>query len=185
MPLHLPSFIPLLLAFPPSPAWWIAFSFFRFFFSFEMSLWAVLKFLSINMKTLKIKTHQIKNVYTENHFFILSKGLNAGKPLERPCANCFVLFAKSEEEKNQFYWLCFGLWQGDFFRPFLTGSVISFIRLDDLKTVINEALSKVNASEFDKSISVMQDLEKYHLNISKQLELIRQAKKSLMYKMLR
>jgi hypothetical protein len=137
------------------------------------------------MKTLKIKTHKMKNVYEGNHFFILSKGLNAGKPLEKPCPNCFVLFAKSEEERNQLHWLCYGLWQGNFFRPFLTASVIPFIRVDDLKTIINEALSKINSTEFEKSISVMQDLEKYHLNISKQLELIRQAKKSLMYKMLR
>jgi hypothetical protein len=137
------------------------------------------------MKTIQIKTHKMKNIYKGNHFFILSKGLNAGKPLRKSCPNCFVLFAKSEKEKNQLYWLCFGLWQGDFFRPFLTGSVISFIRLDDLKTVINEALSKVNLTEFEKSISVMQDLQKHQENISKQLELIRQAKKSLMYKVLR
>jgi hypothetical protein len=123
-----------------------------------MSLWAVLKFLSIIMKTPRIKTHEMKNAYTENHFFILSKGLNAGKPLDKPCPNCFVLFAKSEEEKNQLHWLCYGLWQGNLFRPFLTGSVIPFIRLDDLKTVINEALSKINSTEFEKSISVMQDL---------------------------
>jgi hypothetical protein len=127
----------------------------------------------------------MKNTYTVNHFFLLSKGLNAGKPLDKPCPNCFVLFAKSEEEKNQLYWLCFGLWQSRFFQPFLTGSVIPFIRLDDLKTVISEALSKVESKEFDKSISVMQDLEKYQLSIAKQMELIRQAKKSLMYKMLR
>jgi hypothetical protein len=53
------------------------------------------------MKKLKIKTHQMKNAYTENHFFILSKGLNAGKPIEKPCPNCFVMLAKSEEEKKQ------------------------------------------------------------------------------------
>jgi hypothetical protein len=137
------------------------------------------------MKTLKIKTHKMKNVYTGNHFFILSKGLNAGKPLDKPCPNCFVLFAKSEEEKNTLYWLCFGLWQGNFFRPFLTGSVIPFIRLDDLKTVINEAFSKINSTELEKSISVMQDLQKHQENIFKQLELIRQAKKSLMYSILK
>ena len=137
------------------------------------------------MKTLKIKTHKMKNVYTETHFFILSKGLNAGKPLEKSCPNCFVLFTNSEEERNKLYWLCYGLWQGNLFRPYLTGSVIPFIRLDDLKTIINEALSKINSTEFEKSISVMQDLQKHQENISKQLELIRQAKKSLMYKILR
>lgn len=137
------------------------------------------------MKTPRIITHQMKNTYAGNHFFILSKGMNAGKPMEKPCPNCFVLFAKSEEEKNQLYWLCFGLWQGNLFRPFLTGSVISFIRLDDIKTVINETLSKIDSIEFEKSISVMRDLQKHQENISKQLELIRQAKKSLMYRILK
>ncbi len=108
-----------------------------------MSLWAVLNFLSVTMKKLKIKTHQMKNVYEGNHFFILSKGLNAGKPMEKPYPNCFVLFAKSEEEKNKLYWLCYSLWQGNFFRPFLTGSVIPFIRLGDLKTVIKNGYDKL------------------------------------------
>jgi hypothetical protein len=137
------------------------------------------------MTTLKIKTHKMKNVYEGHHFFILSKGMNAGKPLEKPCPNCFTLFAKNEEEKKLYFWLCFGLWQANFFHPFITGSVIPFIRLEDLKQVIQEALIKLNESEFQKSVSVMHDLQKHQENISKQLELIRLAKKSLMYKMLR
>lgn len=162
------------------------FYFFRFlFFLLEVFLWAVLKFLSIPMKTLNIKTHKMKNVYSGNHFFLLSKGLNAGKPLDKPCPNCFVLFAKSEEEKNQLYWLCFGLWQANFFRKFLTGSVIPFIRLSDLKQVIEEALLKVDFTELEKSMLVMNDLNKHQENISRQLELIKQAKKSIMYKVLR
>ena len=130
----------------------------------------------------------MKNSYTENHFFILSKGMNSGKPLEKPCPNCFVLFAKSEEEKNNLYWICFGLWQGNLFHPFLTGSVIPFIRLDDLKRIIGEAFLKINSEgngDFKKSISVLEDLQKHQENILKQLQLIKQAKKALMYKVLK
>jgi len=137
------------------------------------------------MTTLKIKTHKMKNTYSENHFFILSKGMNAGKPLERPCSNCFVLFAKDEEDKNLYYWLCFGLWQANFFRPFLTGSVIPFIRIEDLKEVIIAALSKLDRVALQHLVSVVQDLQKHQENISKQLELIRQAKKMLRYKVLK
>jgi hypothetical protein len=161
-----------------------------FFFSvFSFLFWnvrkAVLKNLSSTMTTLKIKTHRPKNSYSGNYFFILSKGLNAGKPLDKPCPNCFVLFAKSDEEKNRLYWLCFGLWQGNFFQPFLTGSVIPFIRLEVLKQVIAVALTKLNANEFEKAISIMRDLQKHQENISKQLVLIRQAKKALMHGMLK
>jgi hypothetical protein len=111
--------------------------------------------------------------------------MNAGKPLDKPCPNCFVLLAKDEEEKKIHYWLCFGLWQANLFHPFITGSVIPFIRLDDLKQVISEALLKIQTADFQKSISMMQDLKQYQENISKQLDLIKQAKKSLMYKILR
>ena len=137
------------------------------------------------MNTLQIKTHRMRNTYEGHHFFILSKGMNAGKPLDKPCPNCFVLFAKDEEEKKMYYWLCFGLWQANFFHPFITGSVIPFIRLDDLKQVIHEAFLKIEKPGFQKSISMMQDLKAYQENISKQLDLIKQAKKSLMYKILR
>ena len=37
---------------------------------------------------------------SKNHFFILSKGLNAGKPLTEPCPNCFVFHAETEQEKD-------------------------------------------------------------------------------------
>jgi hypothetical protein len=130
----------------------------------------------------------MKNEYTnQNHFFILSKGLNAGKPMHQPCPNCFVLFAKCETEKQQLFWLCFGLWQGNFFRPFLTGSVISFIRIDDLKKVMSEALQKVelNPSAFEKSIEILNKLNKHQENIHQQLTLIKEAKKALMYKIMR
>ena len=139
------------------------------------------------MKTLNVKTHKLKNNYQGHHFFILSKGMNAGKPLEKPCPNCLVILAQSEEEKNLLYWLCFGLWQGNYFHPFITGSVIPFIRLDDFKTVVCQALQKIELKngEVQKSLEVMKDLQLHQMNILKQLDLIKQAKKALMYKVLK
>lgn len=139
------------------------------------------------MKTLTVKTHKLKNTYQGHHFYILSKGMNAGKPLETPCPNCFVIFAKSEEKKNLLYWLCFGLWQGNYFHQFITGSVIPFIRLDDFKAVVSQALQKVEMKngELQKSIGIIKDLELHQMNILKQLDLIKQAKKALMYKVLK
>jgi hypothetical protein len=107
------------------------------------------------MKKLQIKTHKMKNTYSGNYFFILFKGLNAGKPLDKSYPNYFMLFSKCEEESKKLFWLCFGLWQRNFFHPFLTGSVIPFIRLDDLRQVIRDANSKLNRCEFEKSLSVM------------------------------
>ena len=136
---------------------------------------------------MKIKTHKMQNTYTDAHFFILSKGNNSGKPLETPCPNCFVCLCKDEEEKQRLYWLFYGLWQGLYFHPFLTGSVIPFIRLDDLKNVAEIALSKIELQpqQFNKNISMVQLLNEKAKVVQEQIKLIKQAKRALMYQVLK
>ena len=96
----------------------------------------------------------MKNEYAQPHFFILSKGNNSGKPLDKPCPNCFVCLCSSEEERQQLYWLFYGCWQGLFFNPFIGGSVIPYIRIDDVKQVATLALSKIELKpqQFNKNI---------------------------------
>jgi hypothetical protein len=137
---------------------------------------------------MNIKTHKMENEYVnQNHFFILSKGNNAGKPLDLPCPNCFVLTARNLQEKEYYYWLCYGLWIGGFFRPVLTGSVISFIRIAELYQVICEAKSKVELRReaLLNSVEILNKLSAHEENLFKQLQLIKQAKKALMYKVLK
>lgn len=136
---------------------------------------------------LNIKTHKMRNEYIQPHFYILSKGNNSGKPMEKACPNCFVCLCKNEEEKQRLYWLFYGLWQGMFFHPFITGSVIPFIRLDDLKQIAKEALSKIelNPQQFTKNIKAMQTLNQHGEAITAQIKLIKQAKKALMYQVLK
>lgn len=136
---------------------------------------------------MKIKTHKMKNTYAEVHFFILSKGNNSGKPLDKPCPNCFVCICKDEAEKERLYWLFYGLWQGSYFHPFITGSVIPFIRLNDLKEVVNTALSKIalKPQQFDKNVSMIQLLNEKAKVVQEQIILIKQAKKALMYQVLK
>ncbi|MBP7809061.1 MAG: hypothetical protein KA163_07200 [Bacteroidia bacterium] len=136
---------------------------------------------------LNIKTHKMRYTYMQPHFYILSKGNNSGKPMEKACPNCFVCLCKSEEEKHRLYWLFYGLWQGMFFHPFITGSVIPFIRLDDLKRVAKESLAKIelNPQQFTKNIEAMQTLNQHGEAITKQIKLIKQAKKALMYQVLK
>jgi hypothetical protein len=136
---------------------------------------------------LKIKTHKMKNTYQNPHFFILSKGNNSGKPMETPCPNCFVCLCKDEAEKKKLYWLFYGLWQGMYFHPFLTGSVISFIRLDDLKNVAEMALVKIELKpqQFDKNVSMVQLLDEKAKVVQEQINLIKQAKRTLMYQVLK
>lgn len=138
------------------------------------------------MQTL-IKTHKINRTYHGNHFFVLSKGNNAGKPLDKPCPNCFVIINKCTEEIQLLYWLCFGLWQCRYFQPYLTGSVIPFLRLPELKSIIRETRFKVESrkNEYENAVDTLNRLLLYQQNISKQLQLIDNAKKSLMLKLLK
>jgi hypothetical protein len=140
------------------------------------------------MNTPKIKTHRMSEEFkNQNHFFVLSKGNNAGKPMESSCPNCFVVITNNLQEREYFYWLCYGLWVGGFFRPFLSGSVISFLRIAELNQVIRHAHSKValRKEALMSSIEILNKLSAQHDNLMKQVQLIKQAKKAIMYKVLR
>lgn len=134
---------------------------------------------------MKIKTHNSNARYlNNNHFFILSKGNNAGKPMHNPCPNCFVFIANNLHEKEYYYWLCYGLWVGGLFRPFLTSSVISFLRIGELQQVIKAGQSKVQLRKqaLLSSIEILNKLSAHQSTLLQQVQLIKQAKKSLMYK---
>ena len=92
------------------------------------------------------------------HFFVLNKGLNSGKPLKNHCPNCFIITAKNEEEKEFLYWLCWGLWQSKKFQQLLTGSVIPFIRLHEVKPFIKQqaATAYAEKEQYNKNVKALQ-----------------------------
>ncbi len=51
---------------------------------------------------LQLVTHRPNQPQPKICFYILNKGSNSGKPLNAPCANCFVAFFENENEK-EFY----------------------------------------------------------------------------------
>ena len=129
----------------------------------------------------KITTYSPDQARSPFAFFILNKGMNSGKPMETPCPNCFTFNAKSQEEKDHYYWLCFGLWQSKSLHPSLTGSVIPFIRLHDFSQVINQASDKaqLNPSAFQKTVEVLKILDQQEKNYHRNLLLISEAKKAI------
>ena len=135
----------------------------------------------------KIKTYCKGQPFSKNYFYILSKGLNAGKPLTEPCPNCFVFQSENEQEKNFYYWLAFCLWQADKFKLYLVGSVIPFIRISDIKEVMEQAdrQANQNPSEYNKSLQLLIQIDKQSKIIIQQLKLIKQAKKAIVYKVLK
>ena len=88
------------------------------------------------MLTHKVRTYSVHRETPKMAIYILNRGRNAGKPLQEPCPNCFILYCKSFEEMETYYWTFYALWKHGFFHPHLCGSVIDMLRLSELKTLM-------------------------------------------------
>lgn len=138
------------------------------------------------MHNFQIKTYSETQAIPAPHFFILSRGRNAGKPLEASCPNCFVVLTQTEEAKNFYYWLVYGLWQAQAFHPLQLGFVIPLLRIGDTKRLLLDSRERVmrKRAEYLKSLALLQDFEKKAKVLAKQQELINQVKKAIMFKVL-
>ncbi len=135
----------------------------------------------------RLTTYREEKAYQGSYFFILNKGNNSGKPLLTPCPNCFVCLCENDQDKEELYWLLFGMWQGKAIQTHLIGSVIPFIRLQELSDLIKIGLEKltINPEKVRKNISKIVQMEKHQVNIQKQLDLIKQMKRALIFEVLK
>ena len=129
----------------------------------------------------KITTYTPDQKRSPFAFFILNKGMNSGKPMEQPCPNCFTFHALTQEEKDLYYWLCFGMWKAHTFHPYLRGSVIPFIIKSDLIHLIREASAKALEApgQFEKAVEALKILERQEQQFHRNLQLIEVAKKAI------
>lgn len=164
----------------------MAFFFFRFFLCQKIFVRGDFgsKQNHLKMAKFSLKTYSPKAQINEPHFYILCKGNNSGKPLSEPCPNCFILTAKTEEDKQFFYSLCFGLWKAKSFEYFLKGSVIPFITIGDCKQAINNGLeqAKNDFKGFNKSVKALEILEQQEKKYKETLLLINDAKRAIFYR---
>lgn len=129
------------------------------------------------MSNFKVRTYNSKKESPENAIFILSRGHNAGKPLFEPCPNCFIMYCKNHDERENLYWTFFTLWKNGFFHPYLCGSVIEMLRLLELKKILQlwviPSLQKMEDNkEILENIKAIYALEqKYHLQLMQLAEL--------------
>lgn len=133
---------------------------------------------------IQIKTYNQKYPITKPHFYILNKGLNSGKPQNEPFANSFTVSSKTKEESEQLYWLTFGLWRAKSFHPFLKGSVIPFLTINDCKSILKDALQKAEADKptLKKSIKALRTLEEKQKQYLRNIQLIEEAKRIVFYR---
>ncbi len=132
------------------------------------------------MSYFEIKTHKSGKTYNTPHFFILSKGLNSGKPLDKPCPNCFVITTTAETTRESLYYLCLSLKTGKYFSYYLKGSVIPFICISDAKKVINEALLNNQEKQWTIKVEKLKKINAFEENLKQQLAAIKQLKIALL-----
>lgn len=131
------------------------------------------------MKTITIKTYKMNDQHSTLHFFILSKGYNAGKPMETPCPNCFIITAASEIEKTKLYWVCYSLWISGRYIPYLCGTVIPFLHINDTAAIIQQAYDRINLPHPETTALFTQLSKLIHLekHVQLQQEIIDRMKK--------
>ena len=134
----------------------------------------------------QIKTNSSSIETSKPHFYILNKGLNSGKPLVKPCPNCFILIAKNPELKEQLYWLCYALWQSKSLHYYLRGSVIPFITIKEFEEALTKSFlqAKSYPNLFNKTIKSVRSLETAERKYSELLRLIKESKKVITIKFL-
>jgi hypothetical protein len=130
------------------------------------------------MSNFEIKTHKIGRTYTKPHFFILNKGLNSGKPLDKPCPNCFVITTQTIEQRQTLFYLCLSLKIGGYFQYYLKGSVIPFITKNDCLGVLKKAylnnLEDINSLK--KHIQTINQIQQKEDLLKQQIEVVKKLK---------
>lgn len=131
-----------------------------------------------------IRSHRRGTVYRQPHLFILNKGLNSGKPQKEPFTNSYVIIFSNQEELENVYWLAFSMVKSKFWHPFLVGSVIPFLRIEDFK---NHFSNKVNEMLLDfenhqKDIKALRLLQEKEEQLHKNIHLINDLRRVIIHR---
>lgn len=139
------------------------------------------------MSNPKIYTFNPKNKTTQFEFYILCKGLNSGKPLEKPCPNSFVISCSTQVQKDFYYTLIFGMFKSNQFYHLHTGSVIPFIRINEFKNEVfkhKESVFEVQ-DKFTKTVEQIKLLEEKEKQFKQNLLLLADLKRALLHQYFR
>lgn len=136
------------------------------------------------MQKISIKTHKPGKGYQTPHLFILNKGNNSGKPLHEACPNCFVILFQDSKDFDSLYWLAYGLWKAGFWRYYMVGSVILFLRLSEFKKAFEEKVVAISgqAAEHHRNISALRMLDHKEAQFHQNLALISDMRRAILYR---
>ena len=133
------------------------------------------------MKAIRIITYRPGMNYSTHVLFILSKGLNAGKPLAQPCPNCFAMEFSSADDAFRFRALCLILMQSHIFSQYLKGSVIPFLTIRDFRSIISRYFVLVDnlPAQFGHLVEVLANIEEQEQKNRSILNLLSQYRMAL------
>ena len=135
------------------------------------------------MEAIRIISYRAGMIFSSNAIFILSKGLNAGKPLAKPCPNCFAVEFRTLEDVERFKSLCLVLLQMKIFGQHLRGSVIPFLTISDFRKIIQEyePLFSHHPDDFLSLIHKLHQIETEEQKNRRMLSLLADLRRSLIY----
>ncbi|WP_026713549.1 DUF6943 family protein [Flavobacterium daejeonense] len=131
-----------------------------------------------------IKTHKKGTIYSKPHLFLLNKGINSGKPQKEPFTNSFVIIFENDSDFDTINLTAYALWKTKFWHQFLSGSVIPFLRLNDIR---KEFSTKVNQEIKDhkeqvKNVQTLKFLEQSEKRFNENLNLINDMRRVILFR---
>ena len=111
---------------------------------------------------------------TEADFYIQAKGLNAGRPLRQPIANCFSVNTNIQNA----YEIIYCLWTAKAFYSNIIGTCIPFIRISDVKKIILPVVAaheRINQNNLVKIKAIDEEINK----TEQRIKLLKEMKKVL------
>lgn len=122
------------------------------------------------MVNMVFKAHRKDRLYSNPHFFVLNKGYNSGKPQKTPFVNSFVLIFDDEKECENHFHVADSLWRAKFWKKYLLGNPILFLRLEFLKAEFPGQAERIMA-EFVEHLKMVEKVrlerlreEQFHKN---------------------
>lgn len=107
-------------------------------------------------------------------FFIQMKGNHSGRPLRKPIRNCIAVYSSIPFLFEMVYLL----FKGRKFEYHIIGSVVPFIRIEDLKQVLDEGIQSYQP-EKDKFLQQINKIDELLSNYQEQIKLYQMAQMAI------
>lgn len=133
------------------------------------------------MLPVQIRCYHPNAVLQQYVFFIQSKGDNAGRPAFKPWVNCFIAICPSKELFDFYFWLCYGLHQTGKFKTYHRGSVVQFINISDVQSLMSEMAPPIHKHwlQFRQAVDSLSKLEQRKATLFQQVKATESLQRSL------